>query len=134
MLITWGSFKSAGECTEKIDFYPARNICLTLISVDFSGACFKVVEEGKITLPPPKLVRIMLETSNLVRKYTHKSSFRKYTFRCQDPLDFADVSISFAEDQHFLAKIVPLLKAIVWELCWRFFSSAFSFYNIKGYF
>ena len=34
---------------------------------------------GKIT-PCLKLFRIMLETWNLVRKYTHIISFRKYTF------------------------------------------------------
>ena len=57
--------------------------------------CFEVVV-GKITpLPPPylKLVRIMLETWNLVCMYTHKLSFRKYTFMYQGPLNFADVSI-----------------------------------------
>ena len=32
----------------------------------------------------------------------------------------------------FLAKIVPLLRVIVWEV--RFFNSVFSFCNIKGYF
>ena len=43
--------------------------------------CFEVLGEGGITLPPClKLVRIMLETSNLARKYTPTSSFRKYTF------------------------------------------------------
>ena len=38
---------------------------------------------GKIPPLPPrlKLVRIMLETSNLARKYRHICSFRKYTFR-----------------------------------------------------
>ena len=34
---------------------------------------------------------------------------------------------------HFLSKKVPLLKAIVCELCWRFFSSAFSFCKAKDY-
>ena len=52
----------------------------------------------------------MLELSNLVRKYTHIRIFRKYTFQRQGPLNFA-------KTQHFLAKIVPLLKAILWELC-----------------
>ena len=33
---------------------------------------------------------------------------------------------------HFLDKIVPLLKAIVWEVCQRFFSSDYSFGKIKG--
>ena len=41
---------------------------------------------GKITPPPPssppclKLVRIMLETWNLARKYTPIRGFRKYVF------------------------------------------------------
>ena len=36
---------------------------------------------GGVKLPPClKLVRIMLETSNLARKYTPICSFRKYTF------------------------------------------------------
>ena len=43
--------------------------------------CFEV--GGKTNSLPPlclKLVRIMLATSNLARKYTHICSFRKYTF------------------------------------------------------
>ena len=55
------------------------NDCLTLIWVDFLGICFEVGEVGKIT-PCLKLVRVMLETSNLVNTYTHIFSFRKYTF------------------------------------------------------
>ena len=38
-----------------------------------------------------------------------------------------------ATNQRFLAKIVPLLKKIVWELCYRCFSSVFSFCKAKGY-
>ena len=38
----------------------------------------------------------------------------------------------FAKNQHFVAKIVPLFKAIVWELCNKFFSYIFSFCKIKG--
>ena len=38
----------------------------------------------------------------------------------------------FAKNQHFFGKLVPLLKAIVWELCQRFFSSVFSFWKIGG--
>ena len=59
---------------------------------------------------------------------------RKYTFKYQDPPDFADVTILLAKNQRFLAKIVPLLKAIVWELCEKFFSSVFSFCKVKGYY
>ena len=40
----------------------------------------------------------------------------------------------FAKNQLFLVRIVPLLKAVVCELCWRFFSFVFSFSQIKGYF
>ena len=58
---------------------------LNLIWVDFLGVRFEVGGGGKITLSPLlppclKLVRIMLETSNLARKYTPICSFRKYTF------------------------------------------------------
>ena len=53
---------------------------------------------GKIT-PCLKPVRIMLETSNLARKYTPICSSRKYTFQWLKPLNLADVSI-------FLKKIV----------------------------
>ena len=59
---------------------------------------------GKIT-PCLKLVKIMLETWNFVLKFVHICS---------------------------LAKMVLLIKAIVWELCKGFFSSVFSFCKIKG--
>ena len=32
-----------------------------------------------------------------------------------------------------MPKLVPLLKAIVWELCYRFFSSVFSFCKTKSF-
>ena len=44
------------------------------------------------------------------------------------------MSASFTIKQHFLSKKVPLLKAIVWELCYRVFSSVFSFCKAKGYY
>ena len=40
-----------------------------------------------------KLVRIMLEISNLARKYIHICSFRKHTFWFQAPLNLADVTM-----------------------------------------
>ena len=52
---------------------------LILNWVGFLGVRFEVGERGKIT-PCLKLVGIMLETWNLAGKYTHISSFRKYTF------------------------------------------------------
>ena len=62
---------------------PLRYI-LTLIWVGFLGVRFDGAwgRGGKITPPPSglKLVKIMLEASNLARKYTLICSFRKYTF------------------------------------------------------
>ena len=87
-------------------------LLLTLIWVGFLRVCFEVWwvgGGGKIT-PYLKLVIIMLEAWNLVHKYTHK-------------FNIADVSIFVQKMSVFLAKIIPLLKAIVWELCWKFFSS-----------
>ena len=70
---------------------------LTLVWVGFLGVRFDW-RDGRTT-PCLKLVRIMLASSNLARKYTHIFSFRKYTFQCLGFLDFADVSI-------FLQKII----------------------------
>ena len=44
-----------------------------------------------------KLIKIILETSNLVRKYTHICSFKKYTFQYYGLSNFADVSICFCK-------------------------------------
>ena len=41
---------------------------------------------------------------------------------------------AFFTNNSILAETVPLLKAIVWELCLRFLSSVFSFCKIKGYY
>ena len=48
---------------------------LILIWVGFLGVRFEVLLPSYL-----KLVTIMLENSNLARKYTHICSFRKYTF------------------------------------------------------
>ena len=80
-----------------------------------------------------KLFRIMLETSNLARKYTLIFSLRKYTFNTKAFLVLL-ISAFFATNQRFLAKIIPLLKAIVWELYYRFYSSVFSFCKMEGYY
>ena len=56
---------------------------LTLIWVDFLGVRFEVGGGGgggNYTHSCLKLVRIMLEASNLARKYSTIFSFRKYTF------------------------------------------------------
>ena len=64
--------------------YLKHYLTLTLLWVDFLGVHFEVVWGGEgVKLIPPsclKLVRIMLETSNLARKYTPICSFRNYTF------------------------------------------------------
>ena len=80
---------------------------LTLIWVDFLVVRFEV---GWVKVHPClKLVRVMLETWNLVRNYRHIWSFRKYTFCTKNPL--------ILMIQHFLLKIVPLLRAIVLKSC-----------------
>ena len=43
----------------------------------------------------------MLETCNLVWKYTHLCSFGILTFKYQDPVHFADVSIFFKNTSFF---------------------------------
>ena len=66
-------------------FFPKKAHTLTLIWMDFLGVRFEVCVcvcgggGGKIT-PCLKPVTIMLETSNLARKYTPILSFRKYNF------------------------------------------------------
>ena len=70
----------------------------------FLGVRFEV---RGVKLPPPpclKLVRIMLVTSNLARKYTPICSFRKYSFYYLDPLSFADVTIFLQKNSVFCPK------------------------------
>ena len=83
---------------------------LTINCVDFLGVHIKVGVGG--LHPCIKLVRVILQTSDLAHKYTHICSFNKHTFQYQSPLKFADVSIFF-EKSAFFGKIVPLLKSIV---------------------
>ena len=70
---------------------------LTLIWVGFLGVRFE--EGGGGELPPPpccvKLVRIMLETSNLAHTYSPICSFRKYILYCLGPLYFANLNSAF---------------------------------------
>ena len=44
------------------------------------------------------------------------------------------MSAFFAKNHPFVVKIVPLFKAIVWELCNKPFTYIFSFCKIKGYY
>ena len=44
------------------------------------------------------------------------------------------MSAFFYKRKRFLSKKIPLLKAIVWDLCLRFLSSVFSFCKTKGYY
>ena len=68
---------------------------------EYSRVCFEV--EGKVICL--KRVRTLIENRNLVRKYTNKCSFRKYTFQYQGSLNFAYVS-TFCKISAFSAKIV----------------------------
>ena len=70
--------------------------------MSFLWGRFEVGEGGLPSpLSSPKLVRMMLKTSNLVYTYTHMCSFRKYTCQYQRLINFAYVSI-------FLQKINTL--------------------------
>ena len=69
----------------------------------FLGVHFEVVGGGKITLCL-KPIRIVLETSNLTRKYTPIFSFRKYNCLCLGLLNFADVIIFLQKIAFFVQK------------------------------
>ena len=110
---------------------------LPLTPLGFLTVCFPkvvVVERdwggrraGGWNYPPYlKFFRIMAETWNLVRKYTNIYSFRKKYLLIERPPWFCWC-------QQFLAKIVHLPKAIVWELCFRLFSSVLRFWKIKRF-
>ena len=70
-----------------------------------------------------KLVRAMLETWNLVRKFAYICSFRKYTFQYQGSLNFVDVSIFFAQKSTFFGK-----NGIFPQSCVRDFLVLLSFF------
>ena len=55
----------------------------------------------------------MLETSNLARNSHSNVVSENMLFSALGPLNFADFSIFFAKTRRFLAKTVPLLKALV---------------------
>ena len=87
---------------------------------------------GVKTTPCLKIVRVMLETWNLVWKYTHMVS-ENITFSTKIPLILLMSGFLLQKNQHFfLAKIV--LKAIVWKLFSRFSSSVFSLCKIKSHY
>ena len=107
---------------------------LTLIWVGFIFGGFFCSWVGGIgRIPHQKIVRIMLEAWNLVFKYTHMYIVSEnIPVSTETPLILL-MSVSFAKNQHSLAKIVPLLKAILWQLCYRIFSPVCSFFKIKNY-
>ena len=79
-----------------------------------------------------KLVKIVLETWNLVRKYT-VCNFRKYNFQYHEPLDFADVSILCAKIS-IVAKNSTFTQINSMGAVLELFSSVFSFCKVKGYY
>ena len=60
----------------------------------------------------------MLQTSNLVRKYKHICGFKEYTFQYEDPLNFADVSISL-QKINILCKKQYFYSKHEYEICVR---------------
>ena len=83
----------------------------------FRGSFWGVGGGGEITLCL-KLGRIMLETLRITANTYVVSENMPVSFKA---LLILLISAFFAKNQCFLAKIVPLLKAIVWELWQRFF-------------
>ena len=102
-------------CNVFVDAFENSNVCkyqvitLALIWVGFLMVRFEVGVGQDYPTPTPspclKHVRIMLKISNLARS-THTYVVSENTF------NFADVSIFFVKNWHFLTKILPLLKAI----------------------
>ena len=89
-------------------------------------------EEGWVKCPScVKLVRIILETLNLVRKYTHICSARTIYLLLfsTKALLILLMSAVFSKKSAFLAKIVLLLKAVVWEF--KNFLALFSVFVIE---
>ena len=86
--------------------------------------------------PPPsclKLVRIMLETSNLVCKYTHVCSFKKYTFKDQGPLHFLSGFFFCKKSAFWGENLVPLLKAKIVRAVLKIFLFCFQFLLDKSF-
>ena len=96
---------------------------LSVIWVGFLGVLFEVCVclEGAQHYPSPspclKLVRIMLESWNLARKYTHPYVVSENIPYSTKVFLILLMPAFFSKNQRFLAKIVPLHKAIVWQLC-----------------
>ena len=63
-------------------------------------------------LPLPKLAKSTLETWNLVRKIVSENII----LSTKTPLILLMSAFFIVKNPHFLSKIVPLLKTIVWEL------------------
>ena len=81
-----------------------------------------------------KLVRITLETSNLVFKYTSTHTYGKYTFQCQGPLNLANVSICYLKKSAFFDKNGTFTQSNSARAALEIFQLTFSFCKIKGYF
>ena len=60
-------------------YFYKKAIVLTLIWMEFLGVPFKARNGVRVDLPPClKLVKIMLETLNVTRKYTHMQFWKLY--------------------------------------------------------
>ena len=82
---------------------------------------------GKIT-HCLKLLRIILKTWNMLCKYTHIVSGN--LFNTWTPLILL-MSALFLKKSVFLAKVVPPLSAVVWDLCERLFVLFSVFVRLK---
>ena len=75
-VIFWGNYLPSKRYS--FTLHKKWSVPLTLIYLGFLEVCFEV--GGRKITPCLILVRIMLETKTLARKYTCTCSFRKYTF------------------------------------------------------
>ena len=86
----------------------------------------------KIT-PCLKLIRIMLETSNLAGNNTFICSLWKYAFYYQGLLNFADFNI-FLQKVSVFGKNSTFTQSSSVRAVLKIFCSVFSFCKIKGYY
>ena len=92
-----------------------------ILGVFFRGLFFARGRGGGKIIPHHlcylKLLWIILETWNLVHKYTHICIFRKYTFKYKDPLNFAYVSFIDHASRIWLLDCTKLDINKKWQWC-----------------
>ena len=116
-----------------LEWFIKNYIAFNPDKVSFPSSRFRGSFFGKIT-SCLKLVRVIIKTWNLVLRDTHTYVVsERIPFSKKTLLILLISAFVFTNNQQFLSKIAPLLKAIIWKMCYRLFSSVFSFCKRKGY-